>query len=654
MTGGRTVLASVLASVALWTIAACLTRPLPLGEALLVVDTNASIPRHVNRLRVDVFGGRGELLETRELVAPRGEDWPISFSVVADREEPRAVTVRLRAYADGHVVTRRESAQDGGAELLAHRTLDDACQQAPKLAFGEPLTVRRGAAPITTILPVSVGDAGTCLEPTTDAGAPPPRCGSGVAKVEIAARGKYRFEVVAISPDGTKGEPGGNVALALRKECLLPTTQLACEGDATSDTRLPVLTLDLDPGTYWLVTGGWGGAAADVTLLATGPESVVEAPPTPTVGDPDALEPAPGATIDRLVRLQLVQGYRGTVPVTLSGECFGTPADLTTGRTCIDREGELVAPAPLVADGDLVRDVPRPPPWEGERSEPCAIAPRGPSAVFDEEVCIPGGAFLLGDTLALTDRDFRTRPERMRVVAPFLLDRYEFTVARYREALRRGFVPAGEDPRPNPGPLKEDCRGCACTFSVDAPTEGPTRESYPLNCVTWSTARALCRFFEGDLPTEDQWEYAATAAGRPLETQYPWGSALPACDLVAVERASADADKPAARCATFGPVAVDAAPFADRDRSPAGVVGLGGNVMELLATGFYRYDSVVWARAGLRAPIADVANQDAPLRSARGGDWATSGASASAAVRRAVAPLANYQNLGFRCARRAR
>ena len=55
------------------------------------------------------------------------------------------------------------------------------------------------------------------------------------------------------------------------------------------------------------------------------------------------------------------------------------------------------------------------------------------------------------------------------------------------------------------------------------------REDWPLNCITWEGAQRICRAFGGDSPTEAQWEYAASAAGRAAETIYPWGNDSPRC-----------------------------------------------------------------------------------------------------------------------------
>ena len=62
------------------------------------------------------------------------------------------------------------------------------------------------------------------------------------------------------------------------------------------------------------------------------------------------------------------------------------------------------------------------------------------------------------------------------------------------------------------------------------------REDYPLPCASWRLARAFCQSQGGDLPTEAQWEYAASAAGRPYKTLYPWGDDDPTCARAIVQR----------------------------------------------------------------------------------------------------------------------
>src|SRR5262249_7497506 len=147
-----------------------------------------------------------------------------------------------------------------------------------------------------------------------------------------------------------------------------------------------------------------------------------------------------------------------------------------------------------------------------------------------------------------------------------------------------------------------------------------------------------------------QWEYAATAAGRGFETPYPWGSDLPTCTRTVFSRylpPSLD------QCASagIGPVRVDDPILKNGDVSSRGVIGLGGNVQEWLLTAFVPYADRSWELAGLHQQLEE---DEAPLRSARGADWAGFGLFATGSARRSQPPAAFLINAGFRCVRRGR
>ncbi len=60
----------------------------------------------------------------------------------------------------------------------------------------------------------------------------------------------------------------------------------------------------------------------------------------------------------------------------------------------------------------------------------------------------------------------------------------------------------------------------------------PTRRDFPVVDLDWQQAEAYCKYVEGHLPTEAQWE--KTARG-PDGNIYPWGDAAPTCDLLNFE-----------------------------------------------------------------------------------------------------------------------
>jgi formylglycine-generating enzyme required for sulfatase activity len=61
--------------------------------------------------------------------------------------------------------------------------------------------------------------------------------------------------------------------------------------------------------------------------------------------------------------------------------------------------------------------------------------------------------------------------------------------------------------------------GCTWTAAVG------TQENLPINCVTWQAAYAFCIWDGGFLPSEAEWQYAASGGSEQLE--YPWGSTPP-------------------------------------------------------------------------------------------------------------------------------
>jgi formylglycine-generating enzyme required for sulfatase activity len=83
-------------------LTACTTDLPPLGEALVVVDTDLPVPRLAGALRLDLYTADGSRwYESREVALPDPRDWPASFSIFAPDETERAALVRLRVYPRG-------------------------------------------------------------------------------------------------------------------------------------------------------------------------------------------------------------------------------------------------------------------------------------------------------------------------------------------------------------------------------------------------------------------------------------------------------------------------------------------------------------------------------------------------------------------------
>jgi iron(II)-dependent oxidoreductase len=105
----------------------------------------------------------------------------------------------------------------------------------------------------------------------------------------------------------------------------------------------------------------------------------------------------------------------------------------------------------------------------------------------------------------------------------------------------------------------------------------PVPLGHPVVHVNWHEAEAYCRFAKRRLPTEIEWEYAAsTGASREGKSRYPWGNALSLAQTANLE--------------SGGTMAVDALPESD---SAWGCRQLIGNVWEWTSSTFGPYPGFV-------------------------------------------------------------
>ena len=224
----------------------------------------------------------------------------------------------------------------------------------------------------------------------------------------------------------------------------------------------------------------------------------------------------------------------------------------------------------------------------------CSAAPS-----FSARTMLPVPRAVVGIGNAEGARDERPRHEVR--IGEFALDATEVTVGDFACCVRAGRC-------------AEPQSGRSCNWGK------ADRAQHPVNCVDWHQARDYCGWVGARLPTEEEWEYAASGGdGR----KYPWGNEEPQDSLCWRRR-----EHGLGTCE----VGVHAG-----DRSPFGVMDMAGNVKEWTASGYSKdYSSA-------RSPTQFVI---------RGGSW---GIELSSIIRVTLRDAAGENQstvyTGIRCAR---
>lgn len=121
----------------------------------------------------------------------------------------------------------------------------------------------------------------------------------------------------------------------------------------------------------------------------------------------------------------------------------------------------------------------------------------------------------------------------------------------------------------------------------------------PMNCVFPAGAAAFCAWIGGELPTEVQWEYAATHDGTAsLRSTYPWGATEPGhCVHASYTDAESNlhCDGTVRTTISTGTSRVGVYPSG---KSPLGLEDMAGNVWEITASSYATDDSTPVAKGG--------------------------------------------------------
>jgi gamma-glutamyl hercynylcysteine S-oxide synthase len=229
------------------------------------------------------------------------------------------------------------------------------------------------------------------------------------------------------------------------------------------------------------------------------------------------------------------------------------------------------------------------------------------------DVEVPGGRFLLGAT---TNESFVFDNEKWAHsvdVAPFHIARAAVTNAEYAAFVEAGGY-ARDDLWSEAGRRRRDERGARRPVYWEPAPGGGFRERRwdgtaplpphrPVLHVSWFEAEAYCRWAGRRLPTEAEWELAASG---PDKRRFPWGDAAPDARLANLDGRAG------------GLVDVGAHPEGE---SPYGCRQMIGNVWEWTASDFSPYPGFVVD------PYKEYSEPwfASPHKVLRGGCWATRG-----------------------------
>jgi formylglycine-generating enzyme required for sulfatase activity len=180
-------------------------------------------------------------------------------------------------------------------------------------------------------------------------------------------------------------------------------------------------------------------------------------------------------------------------------------------------------------------------------------------------------------------------------VSAFKMDKTEVTVAQYAAC-----VTAGQCSAPN--------TVANCNWQVAG------RDSHPVNCVDWYQATAFCTWAGKRLPTEVEWQWAASSGGTTI---YPWGGTAP--DDTHAQWSGVSSKSGTAQVGTH-----------TAGNTAGGIQDMSGNVWEWTASEY---------------------SPGAGVKSIRGGSWYDANENyLRAAYRAYVSPAERFYRRGFRCA----
>jgi formylglycine-generating enzyme required for sulfatase activity len=176
------------------------------------------------------------------------------------------------------------------------------------------------------------------------------------------------------------------------------------------------------------------------------------------------------------------------------------------------------------------------------------------------------------------------------------------------------------------------------------------RENHPVNRVDWNQAVSFCVWVGGRLPSESEWEYAASNGAS--EDIYPWGDETATCDYAVMNEAGGTGGY---GCGTGFTMEVCSKPAGNTSH---GLCDMSGNVWEWVQDWYHdSYDCDANPGAS-NCGVGGVAPADGSAwdgsgfaRVARGGGFDYYAIYLRASDRAYASPSGQSDHLGFRCGR---
>ncbi|MEG4250993.1 ergothioneine biosynthesis protein EgtB [Microcoleus sp. AT3-A2] len=240
---------------------------------------------------------------------------------------------------------------------------------------------------------------------------------------------------------------------------------------------------------------------------------------------------------------------------------------------------------------------------------------------------IPGGEFYLGSDAAEALDNERSR--HLCYLEAYSIDRYPVTCGQYRDFMESGGYQ-------NPDWWSADGWKWLQSAKVDRPlywSENPAFNNHPVCGVSWYEAEAYCNFIGKRLPSEAEWEKAASwDTTNQTYRIYPWGEEQPNGSLC----------NHGNNIANTSPV--DAFP---KGASAIGCCDMLGNVWEWTASTFDAYPGFEsYPYRGYSQVYFDGEH-----RVLKGGSWATFPQALRSSFRNWYYPGVRQIIAGFRCAK---